>query len=140
MRQGRIFMSCDKAGVRGLCRVFVLIEEGAMILCQSAVQTSRNSATQTATPVLPERTERENSTGGGDGYIVIVYNNEHNTYEQVTSILIRATGCTREEAEIETWEVDHLGQSVVHHGGQEECERAAAIIRTIGIHVEVRED
>jgi len=99
----------------------------------------------TATPdtistVLPERIERENRIGGGDGYIVIVYNNEHNSYDQVISILMQATACSRDEAEIETWEVDHLGQSVVHHGGQEECERAAAVIRTIGIHVEVKED
>ena len=130
MPQGRTSMCCE----------IPMSEEEAMIPNDVLVPVRRNSATQTGTPVLPERTERENSTGGGDGYIVIVYNNEHNTYEQVTSILMQATGCTREEAEIETWEVDHLGQSVVHHGGQEECERVAAIIRTIGIHVEVRED
>jgi ATP-dependent Clp protease adapter protein ClpS len=94
----------------------------------------------TTTTVLPERTERESDVGGGDGYIVIVYNNEHNTYAEVISILMQATACTQEEAEIETWEVDHLGQSVVHHGGQEECERVAAVIRTIGIHVEVKEE
>jgi hypothetical protein len=28
----------------------------------------------------------------------------------------------------------------VHHGGREECERAAGIIRTIGIRVEVVEE
>jgi ATP-dependent Clp protease adaptor protein ClpS len=95
---------------------------------------------QTTTTVLPERSESEAETGGGHGYIVIVYNNEHNTYAEVISILMQATACTQEEAEIETWEVDHLGQSVVHHGGQEECERVAAVIRTIGIHVEVKED
>ena len=94
----------------------------------------------TATTVLPERTERESDLGGDSGFIVVVYNNEHNTYPEVISILMQATACTQEEAEIETWEVDHLGQSVVHHGGQEECDRVAAIIRTIGIHVEVKEE
>ena len=53
---------------------------------------------------------------------------------------MQATACTLEEAEIETWEVDHLGKSVVHHGGQEECQRVAGIIRTIGIRVEVVEE
>ena len=70
-------------------------------------------------------------------YLVIVFNNEVNTYEEVTSILQKATGCTLEEAEMETWEIDHTGRSIVHHGEQAECERAAAIIATIGIRVAV---
>jgi ATP-dependent Clp protease adapter protein ClpS len=98
-------------------------------------------ATPGTTPIaVPEQTEHESDVGGGDGYIVIVYNNEHNTYAEVISILMQATACTQEEAEIETWEIDHLGQSVVHHGAQEECERVAAVIRTIGIQVEVKQD
>jgi ATP-dependent Clp protease adapter protein ClpS len=70
-------------------------------------------------------------------YIVIVFNNEVNTYDEVILILQKATGCTLEEAEMETWEIDHTGRSVVHHGDQAECERAAAIIATIGIQVAV---
>jgi ATP-dependent Clp protease adapter protein ClpS len=77
---------------------------------------------------------------GSEGSIVIVYNNDYNTYPEVIAILMRATGCTLEEAQIETWEVDHLGKSVVHHAGRQECEKVASIIRTIGLHVEVRED
>ena len=77
---------------------------------------------------------------GNDEHIVIVFNNEHNTYEEVAGILMRATGCNAKEAEIETWEVDHLGKSVVHHGEEKECERIASIIRTIGIKVEVRQE
>ena len=100
----------------------------------------RSATTTPQTTVLPESMQRESNVGGGDGYIVIVYNNDHNTYAEVISILMQATACTQEEAEIETWEIDHLGQSVVHHGAQEECERVAAVIRTIGIHVEVIED
>lgn len=75
-----------------------------------------------------------------DGYLVIVYDNDHNTFEEVEAILQMATGCSRQEAEMETWEIHNLGKSVVHHGSQQECERAAAIIRTIGIRVEVRQE
>ncbi len=82
----------------------------------------------------------DRTTGNGSGFIVIVYDNDKNTWIQVVGILQKATGCTLEEAEIETWEVDNLGKSVVHHGGREECERAAGIIRTIGIRVEVIEE
>jgi len=90
--------------------------------------------------VLPDQEERSKENVGGSGWIVIVYDNDKNTWPQVIAILMKATACTQEEAEIETWEVDNLGKSVVHHGGQEECNRAAAIIRTIGIRVEVVEE
>lgn len=70
-------------------------------------------------------------------WTVTVYDNDHNTYAEVIAILIVATGCTEEEAYVEAWEVDHLGQSVVHHADEEECRGVAEIIRTIGIAVEV---
>jgi ATP-dependent Clp protease adapter protein ClpS len=93
-----------------------------------------------ATVVLPEQKDRIEERQGGSGFLVIVYDNDKNTWDEVTMILQKATSCTLEEAEIETWEVDNLGKSVVHHGGQEECNRAAGIIRTIGIRVEVVEE
>lgn len=74
---------------------------------------------------------------GGSGWIVTVFNNDTNTYAQVIAILMAATQCGIQEAEIETWEIDHLGRSVVHHGSEEVCQSAAAIIATIGIRVEV---
>ena len=83
----------------------------------------------------------ENGPGTGDDeYIVIVFDNDHNTFEQVETILIVATGCSVREAKMETWEVHNLGKSTVHHGAQSECERVAEVIRTIGIKVEVRSD
>lgn len=70
-------------------------------------------------------------------WMVIVFNNEVNTYDEVMAILMKATGCDEQEAFIETWEIDHLGQSVVHVSGKEECTRVRNIIATIGIRVEV---
>ena len=70
-------------------------------------------------------------------YIVIVFDNEYNTWEEVIGILQKATGCSLEEAEMETWEVHFTGRSVVHHGDHAEFERAAGIIATIGIRVAV---
>jgi ATP-dependent Clp protease adapter protein ClpS len=79
----------------------------------------------------------ETSQSSLDEYVVIVFNNEVNTWNEVILILQKATGCSLEEAEMETWEIDNTGRSVVHHGDQAECERAAAIIATIGIRVAV---
>ncbi|MEQ1821868.1 MAG: ATP-dependent Clp protease adaptor ClpS [Fimbriimonadaceae bacterium] len=73
-------------------------------------------------------------------WIVTVYNNDHNTYDQVIGILMLATQCDYEEAAIETWEVDHLGKSVVHVADEAECHQVAKIIGTIGIRVEVSQE
>ena len=75
-----------------------------------------------------------------ESWMVIVYNNETNTYDEVMFILMVATHCTVEEAEIETWEIDHLGKSNVHFADKEECEQVARIIRQIGIQVEVKSE
>ncbi|MDX2066580.1 MAG: ATP-dependent Clp protease adaptor ClpS [Fimbriimonadaceae bacterium] len=79
-------------------------------------------------------------THGSGRYVVIVYDNDENSVDEVREILIIATGCTWEEADMETWEVHHLGQSVVHHGAEKECRHVAGIIREIGIKVEVRQE
>ena len=92
-----------------------------------------------ATIELPELT-REAETSLDKGWIVTVFNNDYNTYEEVIVILMIATGCSMEEAEMETWEIDHLGKSVVHHGAEEECRNVADVIATIGIRVEVTKE
>lgn len=73
----------------------------------------------------------------GGGFVVTVYNNDYNTYDEVMMILMAATQCDAEEAYMETWEIDHLGKSRVHFADEEECHRVAAIISQIGIQVEV---
>ena len=71
---------------------------------------------------------------------MVVYDNDYNTVPEVIMILMQATACSLDEAQMETWEVHNLGKSVVHHGDHPECVRAAGIIRTIGIRVEVIEE
>lgn len=91
-----------------------------------------------ASPGVIEKPEvTDGSTSGGDHWVVVVFNNDHNTWDEVVGILMTATGCSADEADMETWEIDNLGKSVVHHGERDECEDAAEIIRSIGIRVEV---
>lgn len=97
-------------------------------------------APERPTITRPDVEDQDTTRGGSQGWIVIVYDNDFNTWQEVVGVLRRATGCSEEEANIETWEVDNLGKSVVHHGSREECTRAAGIIRTIGIRVEVVEE
>lgn len=74
------------------------------------------------------------------GWIVTIFDNDHNTYEQVIMILMVATGCDFEHAYVEAWEVDHYGTCVVHRASESECKDAASIIAQIGMKVEATPD
>lgn len=90
--------------------------------------------------ILERPLEEVEGPGTGGSYIVTVYNNDHNTYDEVMMVLMAATGCDADEAYMETWEIDHLGKSVVHRACEEDCQKVADVIATIGIDVEVTED
>lgn len=73
-------------------------------------------------------------------WMVVIFNNDDNSFEEVISILVEATGCTIEEASIETWEADAYGKAPVHFSSKSECERVADIISSIGIKTQVTEE
>lgn len=69
--------------------------------------------------------------------MVVIFNNDDNSVDEVIEILMRATGCTAEEAMIETWEAHHFGKASVHFSDQSTCQGAATIIESIGVKTEV---
>ena len=92
------------------------------------------------TPVLETDLDQFTSTQKDKEWIVTVFDNDFNTELEVMAILMVATKCDANEAAIETWEVHHLGKSVVHHDSQENCLEAAKTIATIGIRAEATPD
>lgn len=69
---------------------------------------------------------------------VIIFNNDENAVEEVVAILMVATGCSIEEAEIETWEAHTFGETAVHFADLDECEAVARVIARIGVRTEIR--
>ena len=69
-------------------------------------------------------------------WIVILYNCECHTFDEVIEILQIAIGCTVDVAEFFAWKVHTEGRAIVFSGSQEECERVAAIIGSIRLQVE----
>ena len=69
--------------------------------------------------------------------MVVIFNNEINSFDEVILALIQATGCDLEEAEIEAWEAHHYGKAPVHFADKEACLDAAAVISSIGVKTEV---
>ncbi len=69
--------------------------------------------------------------------MVVIYNNDVTPIDIVIAVLVRATGCDTQEAMIEAWEAHHLGKAPVHFAARDECDKAAAIIDSVGVKTEV---
>ncbi len=70
--------------------------------------------------------------------MVVIYNNDHNSMDEVVAILMKATGCSADEAYIEMWEAHTYGKAPVHFSTRTECEIVASMIGTIGVKTQVR--
>ena len=73
-------------------------------------------------------------------YAAIIFNNDSNSFEEVIDIIMTATACGMEEAQIETWEAHTYGEAPVHFASETECARVAATIASIGVRTEVRKE
>ena len=69
-------------------------------------------------------------------WIVILYNCECHTFDDVIGILQKATGCSVEKGFAIALEVHTKGRSICFSGSREECERVASIIASIRLQVE----
>lgn len=76
--------------------------------------------------------------GVGTGrWMVTIFNDDHTPVDLVIFALLRATGCTYREAEMEVWEAEKFGKAPVHFADKNECDAAATIIGSIGVKTEV---
>lgn len=87
------------------------------------------------TLVLPEVIESSTAHGR---WMVEIFNNETNTFDEVIEALMRATGCSATEAYIEAWEAHTYGKAPVHFSERTECEVVATMISSIGVRTMVR--
>ncbi|MCL6624836.1 MAG: ATP-dependent Clp protease adaptor ClpS [Fimbriimonadales bacterium] len=80
------------------------------------------------------------TTGGKDRYMTLIYNNDYNTFDEVIQAIMRATGCSFQEAYMETWEAHTFGKAPIHFASQEECLQVARLVSEIGVKTEVRKE
>jgi ATP-dependent Clp protease adaptor protein ClpS len=88
---------------------------------------------------LPGLEEIDDIRNGADiqgPWIVILYNCDCHTFQDVESILQKATGCSLEKAKSIAVEVDSKGRAICFSGEREECERVASIIASVRLQVE----
>jgi ATP-dependent Clp protease adaptor protein ClpS len=81
-----------------------------------------------------EREFTEEKQGGP--WVVILYNCDCHTFDEVIIQLQKATGCPLEKAEMIAVEAHLRGRAIAYTGEPSECERVAGILRSIRLQVE----
>lgn len=82
--------------------------------------------------VVEEVEERLNSP-----WRVILYNDEIHTFDEVISQLIKATGCSSEQARGYAFEAHLKGKAGVYEGSFEDCFRVQGVLREIQLVTEI---
>lgn len=68
---------------------------------------------------------------------VILYNDDHHTFDEVIDQVCKATGCSESKAEAIAWEVHLRGQACVWEGEIFECLRVSSVLEEIALHTQV---
>ena len=83
--------------------------------------------------------EHRLGTGRDQPWMVILFNDDHHTFDQVIVQVQKATGCSPAEAFHITYSAHTNGQAVASVGSQPECEHVASVLREIDLRVELEE-
>lgn len=95
---------------------------------------------QTAEPATPGPDVVTEETTGTDldaPWRVILYNDEVHTFEEVIVQLVKATGCSPDQAKAYTREVHTTGKAAVYEGDFEECFQVQGVLREIQLVTEI---
>lgn len=68
---------------------------------------------------------------------VILFNDEIHTFEEVILQLVKATGCSTQDAEKIAFTVDREGKAVAFEGLFEECFRVQGVLREIQLVTQI---
>src|SRR2546423_7000122 len=97
------------------------------------------TGTMTAQLTLPDIRPIERYTppvDTGGPWVVILYNCDCHGFDEVIHQLQVATGCSMAQAKQIAEEAHRRGRAIAYTGEQDDCDRAAGILRSIGLQVE----
>jgi ATP-dependent Clp protease adapter protein ClpS len=66
---------------------------------------------------------------------VIILNDDWHTFDEVIFQLMKATGCSSQQAEAIAWEAHTKGEAICFTGSRERCEHVAGILEEIELGV-----
>jgi len=70
-------------------------------------------------------------------WVTLLWNCDCHTFDQVAAQLVKAIGCTHDDAMAIAWCVHSEGKAVVRVGAREECERVGRVLSAIGLRVSI---
>lgn len=85
----------------------------------------------------PEEDAESAASVGGEGYRVLLFNDDFHSMEEVILQIMKATRCPLDVAEEIMLRAHNNGQAVVVITSQEEAERVASVLRDIALVVQV---
>jgi ATP-dependent Clp protease adaptor protein ClpS len=89
-----------------------------------------------STQTLPEQ---RLGTGRDQPWMVVLFNDDHHTFDEVIAQVQKATACSPGEAFHITYTAHTRGQAVAYVGSRAECEQVAGVLREIALRVELEE-
>ena len=94
----------------------------------------------TASEAVPETKQTEKISGNDllDACRVVLFNDEEHSFDEVIMQIIKATQCSRQNAERCTWEVHTRGRSIVYTGPITSCLRVSSILEEIALKTEIQ--
>ncbi|WP_118838511.1 ATP-dependent Clp protease adaptor ClpS [Salinibacter ruber] len=93
---------------------------------------------QPAPPEVEEADQEEEDEGTDEPWFVVLFNDEVHTFEEVIGQLVKATGCSRSEAEDMAWTVHNEGKATVYDGTFEECFEVQSVLKEIQLVTEIQ--
>lgn len=82
-------------------------------------------------------TLEEERTSVGIPFKVILYNDEVHTFDEVIVQLIKAVGCSFNDARSFAFEVHVKGKALVFNGGLPACLKVTSILEEIALHTQI---
>lgn len=83
--------------------------------------------------------QHETDVGLQEPWVVILFNDDYHSFDQVIAQVQKATGCSEAEAFQITYTAHTQGQAVAYVGERPACERVANILREIDLRAELEE-
>ena len=81
--------------------------------------------------------EEETEERLDDPWKVILYNDQIHSFEEVILQLIKATGCSTQDAERIAWQAHMMGKTVAFEGTFDECFRVNGVLCEIQLVTEI---
>lgn len=91
-----------------------------------------------AAPDVEVMEEEETEERLNDPWVVILYNDEIHSFDEVIEQLVKATHCSVKQAEKHAWTVHTKGKDIVYKGTFEECFQVQGVLREIQLVTEIK--